>query len=480
MKSLGRYEILAELGRGAMGTVYRARDPKIDRIVALKTISVLGATAADEKSYRERFFREAQAAGKLAHPGLVTIYDVGEEDGVPYIVMEHVAGRNLEAMLRETHGRLPVLTTLDLIRQVAEALDYAHARGIIHRDIKPANIIVTDEGQAKITDFGIAKLALTEFTVPGQVLGTPSYMSPEQLTGSAITGASDLFSLAVILYSMLAGDKPFSADTVTALTFQVVYKQAAPVTELNPELPSDFDYVVNRGLAKDPKERYQRGQEMARDLEDLAAGRPPRSARRKHGHGKSSRRSSSSAGAATAVAPAFKPGTEEGTRLSSSQPTLFSQTAPGSDTLKGKFGRALNARWEWAANRSRQRLWQLSALCLVLLCVGIWAASRGSSAPPVAQYSNLRFSCSYDFRSADFSVWVDGTLTLIGKLSAKKHEFAQSVRVPAGSHSVRVRVVSEDEGYDQTRELKGDLPSGLEKTLRVDCSGEREMRVAWQ
>jgi serine/threonine protein kinase len=475
MKSLGRYEILAELGRGAMGTVYRARDPKIDRIVALKTISVLGASAADEKSYRERFFREAQAAGKLAHPGLVTIYDVGEEDGTPYIVMEHVAGRNLEAMLRESKGRLPVATTLDLVRQVADALDYAHARGIIHRDIKPANIIVTDEGQAKITDFGIAKLALTEYTVPGQVLGTPSYMSPEQLTGSAITGASDLFSLAVILYSMLAGDKPFSADTVTALTFQVVYKQAAPVTELNPELSSDFDYVVNRGLAKESKQRYQRGQEMARDLEDLAAGRPPRSARRKHG--KPSRRSSSAAGAATAVAPAL----EDGTRVS--QPTLFSEAASGTGaaaTFKGKLGRALNARWEWTANRSRQRLWQASAICLVMLCVGIWAASRGSSAPAVAQYSNLRFSCYHEFRSADFSVWVDGTLTLIGKLSSKKHDFSQSVRVPAGSHSVRVRVVSEDEGYDQTREVRGDLPSGLEKTLRVECSGEREMRVGWQ
>jgi len=219
MERLGRYEIIAELGRGAMGTVYRARDPKIDRIVALKTITVAGVRPADEEEYRQRFFREAQAAGKLSHSGLVTIFDVGEDEKskTPFIVMEFIEGKTLEELGRGE--RLPTETALGLIQQIAEALDYAHGRKIIHRDIKPANIIVTGEGRAKITDFGIAKLAMTQFTQPGQVLGTPAYMAPEQLSGGAVDGRSDLFSLGVILYWLLTGDKPFAGVTTTAVSF---------------------------------------------------------------------------------------------------------------------------------------------------------------------------------------------------------------------------------------------------------------------
>ena len=176
MERLGRYEIQSELGRGAMGTVFQARDPKIDRIVAIKTIALFGISPEEEQEYRERFFREAQAAGRLTHPGIVTIHDVGEEETTqaPYIVMEHISGQTLESLAKGSEERLPQETTLDLVKQIAEALDYAHAQGIVHRDIKPANIIVTPEGRAKITDFGIAKLALTQFTMPGQMLGTPS------------------------------------------------------------------------------------------------------------------------------------------------------------------------------------------------------------------------------------------------------------------------------------------------------------------
>ena len=277
MERLGRYEIIAELGRGAMGTVYRARDPKIDRIVALKTITVAGIGPADEEEYRQRFFREAQAAGKLSHGGLVTIFDVGEDEKskTPFIVMEFIEGKTLEELGRGE--RLPTATALGLVKQVAEALDYAHGRKIIHRDIKPANIIVTGEGRAKITDFGIAKLAMTQFTQPGQVLGTPAYMAPEQLSGGAVDGRSDIFSLGVILYWLLTGDKPFAGDTTTAVSFKIVYQEPIPATQINPSLSPEFDYMLSRALAKDAAGRYQRGRELAEDLADLLDGRPPRS-----------------------------------------------------------------------------------------------------------------------------------------------------------------------------------------------------------
>lgn len=184
MQQLGRYEILAELGRGAMGAVFRARDPRIDRIVAIKTIAVAGVDAAGLEDYRQRFFREAQAAGRLAHPGIVTIFDVDFDQGkdqsqatqTPFIVMEYVDGKSLDELAGE--HTLPRETALDIVQQIADALHYAHSNGIIHRDIKPANIIVTHDGHAKIADFGIAKLAHAEMTLPGHLLGTPAYMSP--------------------------------------------------------------------------------------------------------------------------------------------------------------------------------------------------------------------------------------------------------------------------------------------------------------
>jgi len=261
MQRLGRYEILEEIGRGAMGTVYRARDPKIDRVVAIKTISVEGMTPSDEVLYRQRFFREAQAAGQLSHSSIVTIYDVGEDDAthVPFIVMECISGQTLEALA--SGERLPLATSLALTHQLAEALHYAHSRQIVHRDIKPANILVTPEGQAKITDFGIAKLQRTQFTQSGYVLGTPAYMSPEQLTGGAVDGRSDVFALGVILYWLLTGDKPFTGDTSTAISFKIVYKEPVPPSLINPSVDTDCDHVIARALAKNPEHRYQNGRE---------------------------------------------------------------------------------------------------------------------------------------------------------------------------------------------------------------------------
>src|SRR5215813_5194670 len=195
-KQFGRYEILSELGRGAMGVVYKDRDPQIERLVALKTVSLWGQEPDEEKEFRMRFMNEAQAAGRLHHPGIVSVFDIGEnpENHDPFIVLEYVAGESLNRILSR-EKRLPVERALKLAEEIADALDYAHAQGVIHRDIKPANILITQDGRAKIADFGIAKLNLAHFTVPGRVVGTPAYMAPEQLSGEAVDGRSDLFSL---------------------------------------------------------------------------------------------------------------------------------------------------------------------------------------------------------------------------------------------------------------------------------------------
>ena len=270
-KCLGRYELVAELGRGAMGVVYKARDPRIDRFVALKTINLVGASPEEALEYRERFFQEAQAVGRLVHPGIVTVFDVGEEpeSRTPYIVMEYVDGPSLNALLSEKGGKLPLETALQLTEQLAEALDCAHGQGVVHRDIKPANILVNSNGQAKITDFGIAKLNLAHLTLPGHVLGTPAYMSPEQLNGDPLDGRSDLFSLGVILYNMVSGYRPFQGNSVTTVCFKLANHDPLPPSAMDPELPHGVDAIIMRAMAKDPAERYQRGLEFALDVREL-------------------------------------------------------------------------------------------------------------------------------------------------------------------------------------------------------------------
>src|ERR1700733_8812315 len=214
-RRFGRYEIIAELGRGAMGVVYKARDPKIDRFVAVKTVNLSSQNVEEQHEYRERFFHEAQAAGRLLHPGIVTIFDTGEEpeSRIPYLVMEYIPGQSLDRLLAEKTKKLPLDTALLLAGELAEALDHAHGQGVVHRDMKPANILVTPEGHAKIADFGIAKMNQANLTLPGHVLGTPAYMSPEQLEGVRVDHRSDLFSLGGILYRMVTGYAPFQGNS---------------------------------------------------------------------------------------------------------------------------------------------------------------------------------------------------------------------------------------------------------------------------
>ena len=250
-----------------MGAVHLAQDPLIEREVAIKTL-LPDLPAEMMGEVRERFLREARSAGRLNHPNIVTIFDVGEQDGVAYIAMEVLEGRSLQQMLRD-QARLPLATIVNVAAQVAEALDHAQRFGIVHRDVKPANIMVSAAGRAKLTDFGVAHVPSSAMTQTGEALGSPKYMSPEQVTGQPIDPRSDIFSLGVVLYEMLARATPFErpGDTnVWALLHRIAGERHRPVTEIDRELPAIFDRIVDRALAKKPAERYQRAGDLANDL----------------------------------------------------------------------------------------------------------------------------------------------------------------------------------------------------------------------
>ncbi len=266
---LGRYTVEKELGKGAMGTVYLGRDPKINRVVAIKTIAISQEFDENEvASVRERFFREAETAGRLNHPDIVTVYDAGEEHDLAYIAMEYLRGTHLSGHTRSP-DLLPEQTTIELMARVAQALDYAHREDVVHRDIKPANIMYDPEsGDVKVTDFGIARITSSSKTKTGIVLGTPSYMSPEQLSGKNVTGRSDLFSLGVTLYQLLAGQLPFRADSMATLMYKIANEPHTPLSVTRPDLPGCLEAVIDKALAKDAEQRYHTGAEMALDLRE--------------------------------------------------------------------------------------------------------------------------------------------------------------------------------------------------------------------
>lgn len=273
LETLGRYRILGELGRGAMGTVYRALDPLIEREVAIKTLSA-SLPAETMAEVRERFLREAKSAGRLNHPNVVTIFDVGEHDGLAYIAMELLDGESLQKILK--HGdRLAWDTVADIAAQVAEGLDHAQRYAIVHRDVKPANIMVAATGHTKLTDFGVAYVPSSTMTQAGTALGSPKYMAPEQVIGLPVDPRADVFSLGVVLYEMLVGKTPFertSDTTIFALMDRIARSQHQPVTEINREIPPAFDEVLRRALAKRAEDRYQRAGEMANDLRRVRSG----------------------------------------------------------------------------------------------------------------------------------------------------------------------------------------------------------------
>jgi serine/threonine protein kinase len=266
-QKLGRFELVAEIGRGAMGIVYKAKDPMLERTVAIKTIN-MGMDKDGAEMYEKRFYQEARAAGGLNHPNIVTIYDIGKTENVCYMAMEYIEGPELRTLLLPGKP-LTVQRALSIAAQVAEGLAYAHERGVVHRDIKPANIMVPDSGPVKITDFGIARMRTSNVqTQTGMMMGSPKYMSPEQVIGKRADHRCDIFSLGVILYEMLTGAAPFTGESVNAVMYQIVNFVPPAPSAINPAAPGALDLIVGRMLAKALDERFQSAAEIARGLRE--------------------------------------------------------------------------------------------------------------------------------------------------------------------------------------------------------------------
>jgi eukaryotic-like serine/threonine-protein kinase len=530
IKRFGRYEIVGELGRGAMGVVYKARDPQIDRLVALKTIVLRGQDPEAEDEFRKRFLNEAKAAGRLHHPGIVTIFDVGEEPEThdPYIVLEYVAGEALNRILAR-EKKLPVDKALQLAEEIATALDYAHNQGVTHRDIKPGNILLTPESHAKIADFGIAKLNLAHFTLPGKVLGTPAYMAPEQLSGERADGRSDLFSLGVILYALSTGHSPFQGDSATTVCFKVANREPVPASALDLTLPRELDTVIARAMAKDPEERYQRGADFAADLRELQVQQQQHrsSTSLKTGSGLGTR-------------------TQQGTRQSALRGEPVVGLAYAAKLIRGAIRRA----------PVRDLILGVATIILLLI-VGVQSklltGSRDTAAetaqieqmhetqkqiqpaaapspapkadvtpkptrratartvdlrrksPKVAPANSVQparevvvasslveLAVRHQFKDATLTVWVDDQLTLSRPLhgGTQKHLVvfggvrgmdSETMKIPAGKHVLRFRTQTADQTVDLSKTISADLIGGDDKTLLITFDKHNTaMHVEWQ
>jgi tetratricopeptide (TPR) repeat protein/tRNA A-37 threonylcarbamoyl transferase component Bud32 len=272
---IGKYTIVSEIGRGAMGIVYKALDPYIGRTVAVKTIrfDILGQ-GPEREIAQKRFMREAHSAGNLSHPNIVTIYDVGEDQGISYIAMEYVDGSSLDELLH-SRQKFSLEEILRLVERVAEGLESAHKKGVVHRDIKPANILIDSEGRPRIVDFGIARISTSTMTQTNMIMGTPYYMSPEQISGRRVDNRADIFALGGILYELLTGQKAFPGENLTTVIYKIINEEPPPVRNFQKNLPEGLDYIVSKALAKDPDERYQTCREMIHDLEHYAELKAP-------------------------------------------------------------------------------------------------------------------------------------------------------------------------------------------------------------
>ncbi len=286
-EQIGRYRVVRELGRGTMGRVYLAHDPEIDRLLAIKSVEILASLPEGERdSARERFLREARSAGKLRHPGIVTVFDVGESEGVPYLAMEYVEGTSLDAYCG-ADSLLPLPSVVEIVARAAEALGCAHEAGVVHRDVKPANLMRIEGNGVKVMDFGLAKDPATQLTRDGSLAGTPNYMSPEQIRGQPLDGRSDLFSLAVVLFEMISGRKPFGGESVSSVLYRIVNEKPARIVAARPGVPRGLAEFLDRALAKRPDDRFATGSHFASALraaigtapalatKEVGAGSPP-------------------------------------------------------------------------------------------------------------------------------------------------------------------------------------------------------------
>ena len=540
IKRFGRYETVAELGRGAMGVVYKARDPQIDRLVAVKTVSMWGENREEETEFRMRFMNEAQAAGRLHHAGIVSIFDVGQnpENRDPYIVLEYVAGESLNRILAR-EKKLPLPQALQLAEEIANALDYAHAQGVVHRDIKPGNILVTEDGHAKIADFGIAKLNLAHFTLPGRVLGTPAYMAPEQLSGEGVDGRSDLFSLGVILYAMVTGHSPFQGNSATTVCFKVANREPVAASAFDLTLPPQLDEVISRAMAKDPEQRYQTGAEFAEDVRQLqqifttdstttrvrsavltatkstgihtrrTAQRTsmPRPAVKMAGTWNLLRQSwrklpvrnlifggalliivliAAIQSRFVAISPRSG---ENALKVAPATPA-----APSVESLRPNSASPTNAPGPGATAVAEQSLPAVAEAPRKVRHSRQASPQRVSATPAeiAAPASNLDLAVQHQFKDATLFVWIDDRLALTRPLHGGNQKRmvvfngvrgvdSETLKIPAGRHALRVRALSSDETIDLSKTISAEFVGGGEKSLQVTFDKHNTaMHLSWQ
>lgn len=494
-QSLGRYLIEAEIGRGAMGVVYRAYDPQIGRQVAIKTISLTGQEFADEEEYRARFLREVRAAGRLSHPGLVTIYDAGQdpETQEPYLVMEYVTGEPLSRILGRQR-KLDMRVALQYAQEVAEALDYAHNQGVVHRDIKPANILITEDGHAKIADFGVAWLR-QEISQVGEVVGSPAYMAPEQMTGKQGDTRSDLFSLGVVLYSMITGFRPFQGNSAKTVVFKVMNIEPVPVTSFQTEVSPELDAIVSRAIAKDPEDRYPSGAALARAIQKF----------RESG-------TSATDTASFMTGSLHKDGPSESPKNAPTATPYVRYSWPAAVLFVAL------AAWLFAWRMTKVRNVPLPADVIAELRlhpirphpitaaqarIGVEldkvrprrrrSVSKSERASPPAPApvapAKLQVEIQHHFNAAKASLWLDDNLISDQNLRGddQKHSLLRTVEInqvmnfqfPPGKHSLQIRVLSPGNNYDQIETLDIDFAPNAERVLSVNCS-KRKMVVTLQ
>jgi len=495
---LGRYEILAEIGRGGMGVVYRARDPKIDRLVAIKTISFFDQELEDAHETLERFVLEARAAGRLSHPGIVTIFDVGEEPERhnPYIVMEYVAGSSLRKMLSAESKKVPLETALQLTQEIAEGLHYAHSQGVIHRDVKPSNILVTNDGHAKIADFGIAKLNLSQLTVPGQLWGSPAYMSPEQLNGENVDARSDLFSLGVILYTMITGYRPFQGNSATTVCFKVVNREPIPATSFDAGLPAALDRLIAQAMAKEPTERFQSGRDMSETIAHFLQTHEFKE------NGEAVVRTTTVTVGSVTTAGASQTGTRSTrNQTTSSNRVLVNRGVNEERALVAAFilllASASFVLYRGLTSVLKEPATQTTAAVQIQAVKETTApqvpdiSERPPQPPPrvgptrtiqaiVTAKAMLRLDIQDPFPEAEATVWIDNHEVYSRMLrgAVEKHALvlrqvrghdSETIQVPAGEHMVHVRVRTPDDSYDQSKTISGILPAEKATVLDVMC-----------
>lgn len=493
--SIGRYEIISELGCGAMARVYLARDPNIDRNVALKVLAPRGLVAEIEmEELRTRFLLEARAAGNLRHPAAVAIYDADHDadTGQSFIAMEWVDGQSLDEILKGP-ADLPVEQAITIICQMAAALDAAHSQGLVHRDVKPANILIDGQGNAKLSDFGIAKIESLELTSTGQILGTPFYMSPEQIRDESLDGRSDLFSLGVVLYQCVTAELPFHADSLPALTHKILNVDPRPPQFINRRLPDSICVAVNKSLEKDPERRFQSGAELASALghevvpPDSTASLTLRSSQILRGQGARTGLGKQyrwwgllAVLALVATLIAVLPGIREADPFEAKEATPRSET---DSTVQPPSTVRTSPAQDELSEMPAESDAPTSALPEAT------GDEQTSVPPPIAGTgSTLEISYTNRLKRATMDIWVDGTHVLSKPVSrtgglvrrAVGRKLLTSIPVSPGHHDVKVRIRGSEGKIEVSNWSGNTFDKGQTRRLRLELIPPKYLKMAWK